>query len=233
VHRLLRAYQPVRRFVCPSRFLAAKIAQGGVYPERLRVLPNFVETRGVAVKQHPGGPVLYAGRLSYEKGVDVLVQAVARLGSARLEVAGDGPERPALEALAAAVAPGRVRFLGQVPKPRLLELMRAAAVVALPSRCHENQPMAVLEAFASGVPVVASSLGGLPELVEPGLLGDITPPDDPAALAAPLARLLDDPRRAQAMGRAARATAEERFAPERHLGQLERLYQEAHACLPA
>jgi glycosyltransferase involved in cell wall biosynthesis len=177
--------------------------------------------------------VLYAGRLSYEKGVDVLVQAVARLGSARLEVAGDGPQRPALEALAAAAVPGRVRFHGRVAKPGLLELMRSAAVVVMPSRCHENQPMAVLEAFASGVPVVATSLGGLPELVEPGRLGDITPPDNPAALAAALARLLDDPRRAQAMGRAARAAAEERFAPQRHLEQLELLYQEAQACVAA
>ena len=97
----------------------------------------------------------------------------------------------------------------------------------MPSRCHENQPMAVLEAFACGVPVVATELGGLPELVQPERYGETVPADDPAALAGALARLLADRGRAFAIGRAARGHAERRFAPERHLEQLERLDRSA------
>jgi glycosyltransferase involved in cell wall biosynthesis len=233
VHRRAGAYDPVGVFICPSRFLAARMAAGGVYPDRLRVLAGFVDAAGVVPKAAPGGPVVYAGRLSAEKGVDVLVQALAGLPAATLEVAGDGPERPALEALAAARAPGRVRFLGRLARDRLLELVRSAAVVAVPSRCHENQPMAVLEAFACGVPVVASDLGGLPELVEPGRYGEIVPADDPGRLAAALAALLADPGRALAMGRAARALVERSFTPERHLQGLEDLYGRAAQCVGA
>jgi glycosyltransferase involved in cell wall biosynthesis len=233
VHRRSRAYGPVQVFICPSRFMAAKIAQGGVYPDRLAVLANFVDAGAVAPKARPGGGVVYAGRLASEKGVDVLVEAVGRLGGAHLEVAGEGPERAALEALAAARAPGRVRFHGRLPRERVLDLVRGAAVAAVPSRCHDNQPMAVLEAFACGVPVVATDLGGLPELVAGGRYGEVAPAEDPAALAAALGRLLADPERAFALGRAARARAEETFAPERHLAGLERLYRRAAQCLLA
>ena len=228
VHRLIGAYDPVRTFVCPSEFLAGKMRAAGVKPEKLRVLNHFVDLSAVEPKQRPGGPVVYAGRLAPEKGVDVLVEAVGRLGgAARLEVAGDGPERQRLEALAAARAPRRVRFWGRLSKERLLELLSDATVCVIPSRWYENQPMAVLEAFACGVPVIASGLGGLPELIEPGTDGEIIPPDDPAALAAALDGLLRDPERAFQMGRAGLAKVRERFSPERHLAQLEGVYQGA------
>jgi glycosyltransferase involved in cell wall biosynthesis len=226
VHRLTRAYGSVGRFISPSRFLAGKLRQAGVYPDRLTVLDHFVDTAATAAKPAPGGQVVFAGRLAPEKGVDVLIEAVARTGAA-LEVAGDGPERAGLEALAGERAPGQVRFHGRLPKQRLLELVRSAAVVAVPSRWHENQPMAVLEAFACGVPVVTTDLGGLPELVEPGRDGAVVGADDPQALAKALEDLLADPARAFAFGRAARDKAERRFAPERHLEGLQELYRSA------
>jgi glycosyltransferase involved in cell wall biosynthesis len=226
VHRLTRAYGVAGLMISPSRFLAGKMLQAGVYPERLTVLDHFVDTAGTAPKATPGGKVVFAGRLAPEKGLDALIEAIARVGAgAELDVAGDGPERARLEALAAARAPGRVRFHGRLPKDRLLDLIRAAAVVAVPSRWHENQPMAVLEAFACGVPVVTTNLGGLPELVDQGRDGVVVDADDLQALAGALEGLLADPERAFAMGRAARAKAERRFAPERHLDQLQRLYQ--------
>jgi glycosyltransferase involved in cell wall biosynthesis len=226
VHRRIGAYGPVQVFICPSRFLAAKVAQGGVYPDRLEQLSSFVVTHDVTPKAQPGGGVVYAGRLSHEKGVDVLVEAVARLGRGRLEIVGDGPERSRLEALAAARAPGRVHFHGRVPRERVLELLRAGAVAVMPSRCHDNQPMAVLEAFGCGVPVVATNLGGLPELLADGC-GEVVPPDDPDAMAATLGRLLAQPGRTWAMGQSARSKAEREFDPDRHLAGLARLYQRA------
>jgi glycosyltransferase involved in cell wall biosynthesis len=226
-HRLTGAYDPVGVFISPSRFLAGKLRHAGVYPDRLHVLDHFVDTAATTPKAAPGGQLLYAGRLSREKGVDVLIEAVGRLPAARLEVAGDGPEATRLEALATARAPGRVRFHGRLAKDRLLDLVRSAAVVAVPSRWHENQPLVVLEAFACGVPVVTTDLGGLPELIEPGADGEVVPADDPGALAAALEGLLADRDRAFAMGRAARAKAERRFAPERHLADLQELYRRA------
>jgi glycosyltransferase involved in cell wall biosynthesis len=233
VHRRLRAYGPVRVLICPSRFMATKIAQGGVYPDRLAVLSNFVDARRIAPKAEPGGNVVYAGRLAFEKGVDVLIQSVSRLGTVRLDIAGDGPERHALEALAAARAPGRVRFHGRLSRERVLDLIRSAAVVVMPSRCHENQPMTVLEAFACAVPVVTTDLGGLPELVAGGRYGEIAPAENIEALATVLAAMLADPDRAFVIGQAARTMAADEFSPERHLAGLEGLYRRAGAFLVA
>ncbi len=232
LHTATHAYEGIRLFVCPSRFLAEKMAAAGVYPERLRVLRHFVETDGVPVKERAGGPVLFAGRLSHEKGVDTLIEAVGRLPGAELHVAGDGPDLPRLESLAGRVADGRVRFHGRVPKERLRVLFRESSVVAVPSRWYENQPLIVLEAFASGLPVVGTRLGGIPELVSPGVDGDLAPPDDADALAASLEPLLADPERALAMGRAGRGKAEQEFSPANHLAGLQRLYDEASAAAP-
>ncbi|HEY2704605.1 MAG TPA: glycosyltransferase [Candidatus Dormibacteraeota bacterium] len=227
LHTLFGAYRPVGVFVCPSEFMARTMRAAGVFPDRLRTLRHFANTDGVAVRQGPGEAVVFAGRLSAEKGVDVLVEAVAARPGALLEVLGDGPDRAALEALAAARAPGRIRFHGSVPKARVEEMVRAARAVAVPSRWYENQPMIVLEAFACGVPVVATTLGGLPELVEPGLDGLLVPAADVPALTGALGALLDDPARAVRMGLAARRKAEQHFSPAAHLAGLDRLYAEA------
>ncbi|MFB6392955.1 glycosyltransferase [Polymorphospora lycopeni] len=225
LHRRLRAYDPVAAFVSPSRFLADVMRRAGVYPDRLRVVNHFVDLTGLPAKSTPGGGVVYAGRLAAEKGVDTLVEAAAALPpGVPVDVAGDGPVRPMLEELARRVAPGRVRFHGRLDKARLHELVRAAGVVAVPSRWHENQPLSVLEAFACGVPVVGTDLGGLPELVEPGVDGEIVPADDPAALAAALTSVLADPDRALAMGRAGRQRIERDFPPAAHLRRLREIY---------
>jgi glycosyltransferase involved in cell wall biosynthesis len=229
LHRWFGAYDSVRLFLCPSRFLADSMRAAGLATDRLRVLDNFTDTASVVPQRAPGSGLVFAGRLSAEKGVDVLVRAVGRLEEATLDVAGDGPERERLEALAAQTAPGRVRFHGRLPKDRLLDLLRGGSVSVVPSRWHENQPLAVLEAFSCGLPVVTTGLGGLPELVEPGVDGVIVGHDDPAALAEGLRPLLADPGRCHRMGRAARAKAELRFSPAGHLDRLMEHYDHAAA----
>ena len=229
LHTIGGAYAPVGIFACPSRFLEAKMRQGKVFPDRLRWIPNFVDVGAVAAAAAPGnGRVVFAGRLSDEKGVDTLVEAVAATPGLEADVAGDGPSRPALEALAKGAA-GRVRFHGRLPFEGVQELLRASSVAVCPSRWYENQPLAVLEAFACGLPVVGTGLGGIPELIEPGVDGAIVPPNDPAALGAALRRLAEDPARAHAMGAAGRAKVERSFTSDLHLERLWGLYDEAGA----
>lgn len=225
LHTLTGAYASVQRFLCPSAFLASKMREGGVFPDRMRVLHNFVDTTGVEAKRNPGGPLVSVGRLSSEKAVDVLIQAIGLLPDhVRLEIAGEGPERARLEQLADEIAHGRVVFHGRIPREQVLALMRSAAAVVLPSRCHENQPLAVLEAFACGVPVVSTDLGGLPELVRPGETGDLVPVNDSAALASAITKVLTNPDEALAMGRRARLLVEEQFSPAGHLAALDAHY---------
>jgi glycosyltransferase involved in cell wall biosynthesis len=227
LHTVTRAYAPVGIFICPSQFLAGRMRAAGVFPRRLRHVPHFIETAGMGVKSAPGGGVVVAGRLSSEKGVDVAIRAVGRMDGVVLDVAGTGPEEESLRRLAESVAPGRVRFHGLLDKAEVERLMLAASVVAVPSRWYENQPMVVLEALARGVPVVGSALGGMPELIEPGVTGDLVPANDPDALARALSAYVTDPERGFGMRGRARAVIEMEFSPRRHLERIDATYAEA------
>jgi glycosyltransferase involved in cell wall biosynthesis len=229
VHTLARAYDPVSLFLCPSRFLLDKMRSAHVFPERLRHLPNFTDVRSIEPKEHPGGNVVYAGRLSHEKGIDVLIEAVV-MHRLHLDIAGDGPARAALERQAArSDTSDQIRFHGRLESAALRELLRRSAVAAVCSRYHENMPLAVLEAFAAGLPVVVSALGGLPELIDPDVDGIVVPPNDAAALGSNLARLVRTPELAFAMGSKGRAKAERRYTADGHMARLTDLYSEAAA----
>ena len=230
LHRRFGAWDGVGAFLAPSRFLAGVLTRAGVYPDRLHVLRHPVDVDHLAVKERPGGGVVYGGRLSAEKGIDTLIEATAALpDGVPVDIAGDGPQRAALEELAERVAPGRVRFHGRLPREELHDLVRSAAVVAVPSRWYENQPLAVLEAFGCGVPVVGTDLGGLPELIDPGVDGMVVGAGDAAALGDALRRTLADPQRAWEMGRRGRAKVSRDFAPEAHLAGLRDAYAAAGA----
>jgi glycosyltransferase involved in cell wall biosynthesis len=229
LHTALGLYGAVDVFLCPSEFMRRTMARGRVYPERLAHVPHFAELGALTPAAAPGSGVLFVGRLAPEKGVDVLLEAVGRLGPhVGLVVAGDGPERASLQARARELGLAtRVRFVGRVPAPVVNRLMRAAAVVAVPSRWHENQPMTILEAFGAARPVVTTDLGGLPELVDEGETGSLVRADDPGALADALHRLTSDPRRAHRMGLDARRRAAARFSVEAHLAALDAAYARA------
>jgi glycosyltransferase involved in cell wall biosynthesis len=144
--------------------------------------------------------VLFVGNLVAVKGVDVLLKAWSRLAAAgvlgsedRLAIVGDGPERGRLQAQAEALGLGpRVAFAGAVAFAEVPRWMAASDVLCLPSR-SEGTPNVVVEALASGVPVVATRVGGVPELVRQGENGLLVPPEDAPALAEALASALVRP----------------------------------------
>lgn len=230
IHTATGAYGGIDVFICPSHFMQTKMTQGRVYPDRLVHLPNFCDLDQIDAAQEPGRGVLYAGRLAPEKGVDTLIAAAAHLPiDVTVTIAGDGPSREDLEKQAAELGvTDRVRFLGRVPGEEVQRLMRASAVVAVPSRWHENQPMTILEAFGCGRPVVATNLGGLPELVGEET-GRLVPPDAPAALAAALLGFVSDPAAAHTRGQAARQSAEHSHSMSVHLAGLDAIYDHATA----
>lgn len=231
-HRLLRAYGGVDRFLCPSVFLRDQFETAGIAAERLIHLDNFTEV-DVPTRQGAGEAVLFAGRLASEKGIDVLIEAIGLLAADRpgvlLNVIGDGPDRAKLATRAEEIAPGAVAFHGRVSADGVREWLRRSRVSAVPSRWLENQPLSVLEAFASATPVVASALGGLNDLITPEVDGLLVPHEDPAALAAALARYLDDPHLSIRHGHAARERAVTRHAPTGHAERLFAIYDDAIA----
>jgi glycosyltransferase involved in cell wall biosynthesis len=189
------------------------------------VLPNVTGGLGVEAAPRTGeaaapGYLLFVGRLRIRKGVEVLLEALRELrarrcppAGARLLIAGDGEHRAALERKAAELALGpAVTFLGRCDAPRVRGLLGGAAALVVPST-YEGMPLVVLEAMEAGVPVVASRVSGIPEVVEDGVTGWLVPPEDPAALAAALARVLEDRDAAKRRGEAGRRRVDERFRP--------------------
>jgi len=193
---------------------------------RQRVIYNFVGLAHIPAAPRAGSGFTFVGRLSHEKGVDVLIRALGLAPELTLVVAGEGPAKSELETLSEAVAPGRVRFVGQLAREDVLGLIRHSLASVLPARWHENQPMSILESFGSAVPAVVTSLGGLPELVSDGRTGCVVPPEDAPALAAALRRLAADPEATHAMGQAAREVAEESHAAPAHLRAVDQVYRE-------
>lgn len=188
----------------------------GVAVGKVRLIPNGVPARdfgvpGPAERRRvregfgldPARPVaLYLGALVPEKGVDIAVEAVRDLPDVQLLVVGDGPERPALERLAARGAAGRVRFTGSLDRPQAA--LAAADVVVLPSRAGDVLPATLVEAAFSGLPAVSTPVGAIPEVVLHGETGMIVPIGDVAAFRDAVAALLGRRDLAEAMGRRAR-----------------------------
>jgi glycosyltransferase involved in cell wall biosynthesis len=231
LHRfVLRLHDKVELFVTPSEFMRARLLEWGIEKGRVTVVRNFTELEPGTPE--PGDYGIYLGRLSGEKGVDVLLRALARAGDPPFMVVGDGPSRQDLERLASELGLTRTRFTGHVPSRDVCDLLRSARLIAFPSLWHENAPIAALEAMSAGRPLVVTHMGGLSELVLGGE-GFACAPGDAAGMAAHIEALFSDDALCQAVGERALARAREEFSPEHHLERLEDAYQSAIARTPS
>lgn len=195
-----RALRRAEHVFSPSEYLRGLALGWGIDPERISVLhnpapdvPELPPREELRRELELEGPTLaFAGRLGLPKALGVALEALAAAPEASLVVAGDGPERERLERHAAELGlDNRVRFLGNLSRGGVLRLFRAADAVVL-SSSWENLPHTVLEALVVGTPVIATAVGGVPEVVSDGENGLLVPPGDPQALAAAIRRLLDD-----------------------------------------
>ena len=226
VHRSLGTWQTkVDVFIALSEFARGKFIAGGLPADRIVVKPNFV-SHAPEGRSSGGEYGLYAGRLSEEKGIRVLLRAAAKSSSSiLLKVAGDGP---LLEEARDSMA-GHVDLLGRVSPEQVVDLMRGARFVIVPSICFENFPLVIAESFACGVPVIASRLGSLAEIVDDGRTGLLFAPGDPQDLAAKVDWAWSNPEAMSEMGRAARREYECKYTSENNYRMLMEIYQRAIA----
>ncbi len=219
LHRIAGSYDRVALFLAVSEFVRRKHREAGFSPQRLLVKPNF--SWPMPRREGPGDVFLYLGRLSPEKGVETILRAW-RPDHGTLLVAGSGPVEGRLRAM----APPGVVFVGSVDGSAVPDLLQRARALLFPSIWFEGQPRVVLEAYAAGVPVLASDVGGLPELVEDGRSGFLLPSGEPEAWTAAMRKLLVD-QAALRLGQRGWQLWKERFSPERGLEELEGAYQRA------
>jgi glycosyltransferase involved in cell wall biosynthesis len=203
--------------LAPSEATAAELRRDYRVGE-VGVIPNVTGGLKIAPAgevEGPPGYLLFVGRLRIRKGVEVLLEALRELRreipGAALRIAGDGEHRTALERAAAALGPA-VAFLGNRDASQVRTLLRGAAALVVPS-IYEGMPLVVLEAMEAGVPVVASAVSGIPEVVVDGETGWLVPPEEPEALARALREVLTDPEEARRRGEAGRRRVAERYRP--------------------
>jgi glycosyltransferase involved in cell wall biosynthesis len=220
VHRAAGTWQrAVDVYIALSQFARRKFIEGGLPEDRIAVKGNFLAFDPGA-GDGKGGYALFVGRLSEEKGIRTLAQAWQRMPGVQLLVAGDGP-------LNGTSWPQGVTWLGHLPPERVLALMKDASVLVFPSTCYECAPMTILEALACGLPVVASDLGSVPEMIEHLRTGLLFRPGDAEDLARQVRWAFAHPEEMKAMRAAARKEFEEKYTAERNYKALIQIYEMA------
>jgi glycosyltransferase involved in cell wall biosynthesis len=219
LHRAIGSFDQVSKFLPVSRFVSDKHVQAGLASDKMFIKPNFCWPQ--SRRAGAGEYFLYVGRLSREKDVRTLLEAWRSI-HAPLILAGDGPDRHALQA----VAPAEVVFRGRVDPNEVTQLLTGARALMVPSRWYEGAPRSVIEAYAAGVPVIATRFGALPEIVEHGVSGLLVPPGGTDAWVEAVEALMDATTAAR-LGEGAFDRWARLHSPDSGLEGLERAYRAA------
>jgi glycosyltransferase involved in cell wall biosynthesis len=218
LHRAIGTYRKkVSRYIALTEFSRTKFIAGGLPGERIAVKSNFAEVPVLDGGRARSG-ALFVGRLSAEKGTQVLARAAAKHLPAVIEVIGAGPELSSLEGVSG------LRLLGWLNQEAVYARMREVSYLVVPSICYETFALTVVEAFANGLPVIASRLGSMAELVRDGATGLLFEAGNADDLAEKIAWAEAHPGDMARMGRAARHEYEMKYTPDRNYEALIRIY---------
>jgi glycosyltransferase involved in cell wall biosynthesis len=225
VHRfILKLQNKVDVFIAPSEFVARTLVDWGIPTTKVHLIRHFVQTE-VAFGP-PTTKGLFAGRLSAEKRLDVLLDALALAGDPPFMVAGDGPLADALKTKTRKLQLGKTEFLGHISHRRLQSLWEDLGYAVICSGAHETASLIAMEAMAAGRTIIVTRVGGLPELGE-RIGGEIVPVGDAEVLARALRRVTTNERARSAQGLRAREFARQELEPTTHLDGLEKAYLKA------
>jgi glycosyltransferase involved in cell wall biosynthesis len=224
LHRwILRLEDNVNLFIVPSNFMRDRLVTWGFAEAQIKLIRNFTDI-SPAESVEVGSFGMYLGRLSREKGLDVLLEALRKAGDPPFWFVGDGPLRVDLENLSQEQGLMNARFLGRVDSDVVRSLLRQCRFLAMPSLCDENAPLAALEALGAGRPLLATRVGGLPELAGGGrgLLCEAGNADE---LAEGINTLMRDEQLCREAGAHASSFARAELSPAVHLNGLEAAYE--------
>lgn len=224
LHKVLRTWSnQVDRFVVLTEFARRKFVESGLPSDKLVVKPNFLMDDPGTGKRS-GGYALFVGRLSEEKGVGTLLESWRSVPDVVLKVVGDGPLMPELRAKVQSEGLTNVELLGQCPRAETLALMKEAYCLIFPSEWYEGMPMTIVEAFACGIPVIASSVGAMCELVAERETGMFFSAGDADSLAETVRRAWASPEEMARLGSNARREFLARYTAEHNYDQLSGIY---------
>jgi glycosyltransferase involved in cell wall biosynthesis len=224
LHAAMGLYKKIDWFIAPSRFLMEKVSTLGWIRDKISHLPYFIPL-GEDWTARNDGYILFAGRISEEKGVGTLLDAAARLPGTRFVIAGEGAELPRFKEDASRRNVTNVEFPGYVSGDALEALIEGASAIAVTSNSYENLPLSILEAFARGKPVVGSDCGGISELVTDGRTGYLYERADADSLAGAIERLVSDENARLKMAGNARELVSGDYSPDYHYDRLMEIYE--------
>lgn len=228
-HKLLHIYDLVDVFISPSQFLIKKMNFMG-FKTKIECIPNFIDSkRFVPEYRINEKSICFIGRLSREKGVDLLIDAMSNI-DLTLKIIGEGPLKSELQAKVKHIGANNIVFMGFMSGLDLKEEIRKSLFTIIPSICYENYPLSVIESFALGKPVVGARIGGIPELVKDNITGYTFNPFDSSDLRRKIMKLADDPETIIRMGMNARKIIEKELNPNKHYEHLISAYNLAIGC---
>jgi glycosyltransferase involved in cell wall biosynthesis len=213
----------VTTVIALNDFMGRRLQGAGFRPDQIVVLPNMVELAETPADAALGQYAAFSGRISTEKGIDTLLAAAAQTADVPVHLAGGGPLFDEMSARAG----DNVTMRGQLKSEQMAAFYRNARFLVLPTACFEGCPLVISEAMNHGLPVVASRIGGLPELVEDGVTGFLFEPGNAAELAHKIKLLWDSPALCTQMGLAGRAKAEREFGERAYHDRLLEIYRGA------
>ena len=221
IHKVFRKIDCI---ISPSEFNKNQLVNGKLKYNEIVALHNFVNEseRNDYVL---GDYAFYLGRLSKEKGILNLIEAIGDIPNAKLLIAGDGPERERIEAyISEHKLDGRITLLGYQNQDSIHKYITNSRFVVIPSICNENCPYSVLEAMEIGKPIVASRIGGIPELIADGENGYLYKADDINELKEKLTLLLDDDEKVNSFAQKSRELYESYYSPDSYYNELIKIY---------
>ncbi|MGD1930007.1 MAG: glycosyltransferase [Leptolyngbyaceae cyanobacterium] len=224
-HRLLKVYErQVNTFIVLTEFAREKFISYGIPARKLRLKPNFLDD-DVPLNSCRENFALFSGRLSAEKGIEVLLQAWKDIGQKLpLKIAGSGPLEPMVRQLAD-IQDG-IEYIGQKTNDQILSLLRRASVLVFPSLWYEGMPRIIIEAFATGTPVVGSNLGAMSTLIEHGKTGIHFRAGDAQDLVRAVSWVRDHPDNWDVMHRSTRLEFEEKYSSDINYDLLIDIYKQ-------
>jgi glycosyltransferase involved in cell wall biosynthesis len=227
IHHLLKTWdEAIDRYIALTEFGRLKFIEGGLNPEKIVVKPNFL-LEDPGMRNGIGAYALFVGRLVGAKGVHTLLQAWRQLDDIPLKIAGRGPLLDSAKAVVESHPAGAIEILGRIIHEDVMSLMQGARFLVFPSESYEGFGLAILEAFASGLPILASDLGSMAEIVENGVTGLRFRPGDPDDLAAKVRWAWSHPEAMARMGEAARREFERKYTADRNYEMLMAVYEGA------
>ena len=224
VHKLLKSYDKIDKFITPSAFYRKKLIEAGFNENDVIHVPNFIEIEKFEPTYKHDDYFVYVGRLSEEKGLKTLIEAMKNVNKSCLKIVGTGPIENELKSMVKEKNINNIEFLGFKTGTELKEIVTHSKFMVITSEWYENGPMSVIEAMAYGKPIIGSNIGGIPEMIKNGVNGYTYKAFDSKDLSKCINKLLDNDENIVKFGTESRKVIERYYNDKYHYNRIISIY---------